>query len=1106
MAAKIKTVERVIPMCYAYTTPEIHRHDGWVKIGYTEKQDVTDRIKQQAHTLDTVTKEEWRGNSIFEDGSGDAFHDTDFHRYLQKQGVERIPDTEWFHLDGPHSLQQFNAFRQNRGILKSEGVIPYKLRAEQQKAVDVTAEAFRIRPVTGQFLWNAKPRFGKTLTTYDFAKTVGAKNVLILTGRPAIANSWYEDYEKFLGTQSGYVFVSEISALKGKKNVLTRSELIHKKHADPDLKCIEFVSLQDFKGSRLGGGKFDKLEEVYYQNWDLLVLDEAHEGVDTTKTSVALDNIHHGFVLNLSGTPFKQLANDKFEEKEIFNWTYADEQKAKRDWNSDAENPYASLPTLNLFTYQMSEIIKDEISQGIDLNGETEEYAFDLNEFFETKGGKFVHYEDVDRFLDALTVQTRFPFSTPELRNELKHTFWLLNRVDSAKALARKLNEHPIFKDYKVIVAAGDGKTADEDSDKYSAESNMKSYDKVRQAIDTYDRTITLSVGQLTTGVTIPEWTGVMMLSNMKSPALYMQAAFRAQNPYKFKKNGQLFRKEKAYVFDFDPQRTLDLYGEFANGLSTATSDGRGTTDQHKQNIRELLNFFPVLGEDVNGEMVELDAEKVMSIPKKIRAEEVINRGFMSNFLFQNITNLFRAPKVVKEILEKFDAVSEKEIPITPDTADELDINDKGEVEIPEEKVEEKANDLFGDKIYSTVEEDFIDAFEEEQSKSKEKSQADIDMESITKLITQNVVKPLVQTAKDNYGKELSSSSQKRIERKITGEVTHKVEKVVRQNEIDKYRLEKEKEQKLADAKDAAEKKEVEKLYKQKEKEHEVQAQKKIQETIKESVQEAGKTVARTVETEKKEKESEDIQGTIRDHLRGFSRTIPSFLMAYGDDFTTLANFDQIVPADTFEEVTSITLDQFRFLRDGGDYVDEETGKTRHFKGDIFDPVVFDDSVRGFLIKKEKLSNYFDPKIKRDIFDYIPPQKNNQIFTPKWVVKKMVDELEEQDPGCFDDPDKTFIDLYMKSGLYPAEIVKRLFQSEKMKELYPDDMERLQHIFSKQVYGLAPTEIIYKIATNFILGFDYTGKIKENNFRKADSLEWVKNGEFEEKLDGLFPE
>lgn len=1106
MAAKIKTVERVIPMCYAYSTPEIHRHDGWVKIGYTEKQDVTDRIKQQAHTLDTVTEEQWRGNAIFEDGSGDIFHDTDFHRYLQKQGVERIPDTEWFHLDGAYSFQQFNAFRQNRGVLKSEGVIPYKLRAEQQKAVDVTAEAFRIRPNTGQFLWNAKPRFGKTLTTYDFAKTVDATNVLILTGRPAIANSWYEDYEKFLGTQSGYVFVSEVSALKGKKNVLTRTDYIHKLDENPDLKCIEFVSLQDLKGSRHGGGKFDKLDEVYDQNWDLLVLDEAHEGVDTTKTEVALDNIHHGFVLNLSGTPFKQLANDKFEEKEIFNWTYADEQKAKRDWNSDAENPYASLPTLNLFTYQMSEIIKDEISQGIDLNGETEEYAFDLNEFFETKGGKFVHDVDVDRFLDALTIQTRFPFSTQELRDELKHTFWLLNRVDSAKALAKKLNEHPIFKDYKVIVAAGDGKTADDDSDKYSAESNMKSYDKVRDAIDKYDKTITLSVGQLTTGVTIPEWTGVMMLSNMKSPALYMQAAFRAQNPYKFKKNGQLFRKEKAYVFDFDPQRTLDLYGEFANGLSTATSDGRGTSDQHKQNIRELLNFFPVLGEDVNGEMVELDAEKVMSIPKKIRAEEVINRGFMSNFLFQNITNLFRAPKVVKEILEKFDAVSEKEIPITPDTADDLDINEQGEVEIPEEKVEEKANDLFGDKIYSTVEDDFIDAFEKEQSKSKEKSQADIDMESITKLITQNVVKPLVQTAKDNYGKELSASSQKRIERKITGDVTHKVEKAVRQNEIDKYRLEKEKEQKLADAKDAAEKKEVEKLYQQKEKEHEVQAQKKIQETIKESVQEAGKTVARTVETEKKEKESEAIQGTIRDHLRGFSRTIPSFLMAYGDDFTTLANFDQIVPADTFEEVTSITLDQFRFLRDGGDYVDEETGETRHFKGDIFDPVVFDDSVRGFLIKKEKLSNYFDPKIKRDIFDYIPPQRNNQIFTPKWVVKKMVDELEENDPGCFDDPNKTFIDLYMKSGLYPAEIVKRLFQSEKMKQLIPDDRERLKHIFSKQVYGLAPTEIIYKIATNFILGFDYAGKIKENNFRKVDSLELVKDGTLEEKLDELFPE
>ena len=243
---------------------------------------------------------------------------------------------------------------------------------------------------------------------------------------------------------------------------------------------------------------------------------------------------------------------------------------------------------------------------------------------------------------------------------------------------------------------------------------------------------------------------------------------------------------------------------------------------------------------------------------------------------------------------------------------------------------------------------------------------------------------------------------------------------------------------------------------------------------------------------------------TIRDHLRGFSRTIPSFLMAYGNDFTTLANFDKIVPADTFEEVTSITLDQFRFLRDGGDYVDEETGETRHFKGDIFDSVVFDDSVRGFLIKKEKLSNYFDQKIKRDIFDYIPPQKNNQIFTPKWVVKKMVDELEENDPGCFDDPNKTFIDLYMKSGLYPAEIVKRLFQSERMKEIFPDKDERLKHIFEKQVFGLAPTEIIYKIAVNFILGFDYEGKIKNHNFRKVDSLELVKEGKLEEKLDELF--
>ncbi len=1104
MAPKIKTTERIIPMCYAYTTPEIKRHDGWVKIGYTDKQDVDKRIKQQAQTLDTITEEQWRGNAIFEDGSGEAFHDSDFHRYLQKQGVERIPGKEWFHLDGEQSLLQFNNFRRDHGFLKTKGVIPYSLRKEQEAAVEKTTDAYRTRPVTGEFLWNAKPRFGKTLTAYDFAKTVDAKNVLILTNRPAIANSWYEDYTKFLGTESGYAFVSETPSLEKKPHVLSRLEYIRALNQNPNLRCIEFISLQDLKGSIHAGGKFDKLGEVYDQKWDLIILDEAHEGTDTLKSEIAFDRLQPCFKLHLSGTPFKAIANDKFDDKEIFNWTYADEQKAKRDWNSDGENPYSALPQLNLFSYQMSEIVKDEISKGIDLNGETEEYAFDLNEFFKTdKNGEFIHDADVDKFLDAMVIQEKFPFSTPELRDELKHTFWLLDRVDSAKALARKLQKHPVFKDYEIVVAAGDGKLSEDEEYK-------KSYDKVRDAIKNHDKTITLSVGQLTTGITIPEWTAVLMLSNVKSPALYMQVAFRAQNPYTFKKNGQLFRKERAYVFDFDPSRTLLMYEDFANGLSSETSDHRGTLDQHKENVKELLNFFPVIAEDSHGKMVELDAEQVLSIPRKIRSQEVVNRGFMSDFLFQNITNVFHAPKAVVDIINKFEPIQEKDTKLVEEDTEDLYVNEDGEVEIPEEVIEEKAEEVFGPKIYD-VKETLTESIKDVKI-AKEPDEQQKELERLKKEFKVKAVDPMIQTAKKEYGKDLTPRQKKRLENSLQGKADRAIEKAQTNHRIDTTKIEHERTEAMKAAADPEELPKIHQIFDEKVKKAD-EAYKNTLETLPETfAEEASKEIVNAVETSVKEKESQAVQKTIKDHLRGFARTIPSFLMAYGTDDNhverniTIDNFDEIVPADVFEEVTSTTLENFRLLRDGGDVVNEETGEIEHFKGGIFDPVIFNQSVIEFMKKKDQLSQYMKEDAKGDIFDYIPPQKNNQIFTPKWVVKKMVDELEEQDPGCFDDPDKTFIDLYMKSGLYPAEIVKRLFQSKKMKELYPDDTERLQHIFSQQVYGLAPTEIIYKIATNFILGFDYAGKIKENNFRKVDSLELVKEGKLEEKLEKLFPE
>jgi len=1110
----INTSKKVVPMCYAYTTPEIARHHGWTKIGFTE-QDVETRIRQQTQTADIKYKLEWMGTAIYDDGTGDTFRDTDFHAYLQKHdiergthtyldanGQERTEKTEWFHVEPDASHNHFIKFKSNRGILESLGSIEYKLRDEQNTAVGNTKSYFNAnQDDEPEFLWNAKPRFGKTLSTYDLCKQLGAQKVLIVTNRPAIANSWYDDYVKFLGTESGYYFVSQVDALKNKAYVLTRDQYTHHL-ADPNHKgCIEFVSLQDMKGSIYFGGKYDKLREVADLEWDLLVIDEAHEGVDTYKTDVAFDHIKRRFTLHLSGTPFKALANNKFDEKAIFNWTYADEQKAKRNWyenqdNLEMENPYESLPQLNLYTYQMSEIIRDKLQTGADFNadGETEEYAFDLNEFFITKSDGSFKYEDaVDKFLDALVSQTKFPFSTPELRDELKHTFWLLNRVDSAKALAKKLKEHPIFGEgqYEIVLAAGNGKIDDE-------EENQKALDKVRKAISEHDKTITLSVGQLTTGITVPEWTAVLMLSNVQSPALYMQAAFRAQNPCLFKVGNEFYRKENAYVFDFDPARTLNIVEQFANNLSPDTTSGKGDIVVRKKHVYELLNFFPVYGEDEDGEMITLDAEKVLSIPRKIHSQEVVRRGFMSNFLFQNISNIFNAPAEIIDVIKQLEPTKEQ-ILVTPETKNDLAINEDGEVDIPQDIIIGQAQEVFGDKIYG-LSQDLIDKVEE----ITEQTPAQPDELEKYREAFKEVTTSLIETAKEEYGNEISKAAQQNLARNIAADANTMLTKEFYDYQIEDKKNELERQKEIEQATTQKEIDKINNIYNTRKKEIHTNFVEKIKEKVDDVVQGAGEKIVKTIETEKRKKEKESIEESVRAHLRGFSRTIPSFLMAYGDENTTLENFDQIIPDEVFKDVTSISLDQFRFLRDGGDYIDAETGQTKHFEGHLFDPVVFNDSVKEFLSLKQRLANYFDESSKEDIFDYIPPQKTNQIFTPKKVVKEMVDYLEQENPGCFDDPEKTFIDLYMKSGMYITEIVKRLYQSKKMQKLYPNDKDRLKHIFEHQVYGLAPTEIIYKIATEYILGFDNTIDIKKHNFRQFDALPVAQNGTLEQELDKVF--
>lgn len=1090
----LKTAQKIVPMIYAYSTPEIARHNGWVKIGYTEKQTTQQRQKQQAHTVDVIVKEEWRGNAVFDDGSGEVFHDFDFHAYLTKLGIERKAKTEWFNIDGEKSFRKFCEFRQNKGILqKCTEVIPYNLRDEQNQAVTQTAEYYHTHP-NGEFLWNAKPRFGKTLAVYDLCKRIGAKTVLVVTNRPAIATSWYGDYEKFLGIQSGYRFVSTTEALKNRKYVITRE-----KYTDelPKTKsyCIEFVSLQDLKGSLYFGGRYDKLREVADLNWDILVVDEAHEGVDTYKTDIAFNQIKRKFTLHLSGTPFKALANDKFPKEAIFNWTYADEQKAKAEWSGENENPYATLPKLNMFTYQMSEIVRADLERGVEINGETEEYAFDLNEFFRVQNGKFVHEKSVDRFLKALTTQEKFPFSTPELREELKHTFWLLNRVDSVYALAKKLKE--VFPDYKIVRAAGNGKSDDE-------QENMKSFDEVRKAIREHDKTITLSVGQLTTGITIPEWSAVMMLSNIKSPALYMQAAFRAQNPCLFRNNDGYYRKQNAYVFDFDPARTLTIFEEFANDLSLETSDGRGNSDQRKENIRTLLNFFPVIGEDEHGEMIELNAEKVLSIPRKIRSAEVVHRGFMSNFLFQNISNVFNAPSEVIEMIKKFTPIEEtpSNLNMNTHTGKELSLNDKGEVDLPEEVVIGRAAEIFGDKIFSNAAEKIRTVTEDIQIPKEIKSEPPV--ERLKEIFRNEAVEPLIMTAAEEYGKAIKPSERKRLEKKLKADADRQIEVAYGNYDIQTKRLENEQQEILQTCTTQEEVNAVKQEFAQKKEQVAEQLKENLSVSVETFITTAEEDIVRTVETSVKEQEKNSIENSVKAHLRGFSRTIPSFLMAYGNDSVTLENFDKVIPDNVFFEVTGITISDFCFLRDGGDYTQEDSEEVLHFEGNLFDPVVFNDSVKEFMRLRTKLADYFDEKSKEDIFDYIPPQKTNQIFTPRKIVRQMVDLLEQENPNCYDDPNHTFIDPYMKSGLYITEIVKRLYRSKAMKKRFPKKADRLKHIFEHQVYGLAPTEIIYRIAINYIFGFDEKHEIQTHNFKQCDALIYAKDGTLQKKIDELF--
>lgn len=1043
---QIKTLQAVYPQVYSYILPELPPNDGSQKIGYTELKDVHERIRPQVHTPAFKLKYDllWSAPAFF-NNKENSFIDKTFHKFLVKKGIAKKDDlgTEWFYFNGEPEKSKvlFDLFRKEKfsGLQNDHGKREYTLRFEQEEAVKKALEYFE-KNEKAEFLWNAKPRFGKTLASYDLSKRLNANKVLIVTNRPAIANSWFDDYEMFI---EGYAFISETSSLNNRPTI-TRDQHI----LNPTKPQFTFLSLQDLKGSKYFGGNYEKLRWIADLEWDLLIIDEAHEGIETGKTDAAFNTIKRKYTLHLSGTPFKALATEKFAKDAIFNWTYLDEQKIKQIEMEEGESgEHTDMPDLKLFTYRISQMIKDQVNEGLEIENENFDFAFDLNEFFRAKDKKFVRENEVKEFLKNLTTNTKYPFSTPELREELKHTFWFVgNRVDSVKALEQLLKNDPVFKDYEIIVAAGDGKTFEEEENDFKG--NETSYQKVKNAIAKYEKTITLSCGQLTTGVTVKEWTAVLMLTDIKTPSLYMQAAFRAQNPYKEFRNGELFIKKSAYLFDFAPTRVLEIYDQFANGLNLKAVKGEITEKDREDNISELLNFFPVISEDVNGEMVELDAEKVLTFPNALAATEIVNARFMTNLLFNDtLKGVFNFPKEVEDILNKMPEEKNKRAQQTKNT---LDLDDARKVnDSKNAKINENTGIILGEKIFKSNTERVVDNLLNNDS----------DQISYKDLIENfgAVAEPLIAKYKEVYKATQAEidEAKKKIQEKI---------KIVAE------------EYNNSDIKDSAT---------LKQKLNDIVELDFVKNKVAEKEQEVVEKVQKTKEDE------------IRDRLRSFTRTIPMFIMANASkEEITIDNFDLEINDKDFEDLTSITKDEFHKLRDGFDY--EEDGLRKTFQG-VFNKYRFNASIAEFKSKKDQLTNYFTAE--EDIFELIPNQKTNQIFTPKKVVQMMINNLGEYEPSLFTRTDSTFIDLYMKSGMYITEIVKKLFNNTRKK--YKSDQECLKHILENQVFGLSPTPILQGITQAYIFGFDTDQNISRKNFIQHDLTPEAQEGKAKQKLQEL---
>ena len=611
---------------------------------------------------------------VVKDGKSliEAFRDHDVHQVLIRSGIKRhFFDTEhkaneWFGVDLETAKKAISAVKEGRSSLLSseitESKSPIVFRPEQADAIKRTIKQFK----TGnQMLWNAKMRFGKTLTALQVAKECEFKHTLILTHRPVVRDGWFEDFGKIF-YDTDYVFGSKTNGEKIEDLV------------NSDKKFVYFASMQDLRGSDAVGGKFDKNEDIFHTKWDFVVIDEAHEGTLTKLGQAVIETINemsnYPKILRLSGTPFNLL--DKFKEAEIFTWDYVMEQREKKNWLQkyfgDA-NPYADLPELKIFTYNLDKLIGGYI--------DVEDGAFNFREFFRTwtgnvqkdfkpmpngvNVGDFVHKTDVRRFLDLLCKSDKnsnYPFSTEEYRAYFRHSLWMVPGVKEAKALSALLKAHPAFGSgaFNIVNVAGSG---DEEIDSKDA------LDAVRHAFgsnpdETYS--ITISCGRLTTGVTVPEWTAVFMLAGTfsTSASSYLQTIFRVQSPANI--NGKV--KERCFVFDFAPDRTLKMVAE-AGRLSTKT----GNTSNDRKIMGEFLNYCPVIAVE-GSNMRQYNVDSMLQQLKKAYTDRVVRNGFDDKNLYNdNLLKLDDIELADFEALKKIVGASKQ-----TEKVKDIDINRQG--------------------------------------------------------------------------------------------------------------------------------------------------------------------------------------------------------------------------------------------------------------------------------------------------------------------------------------------------------------------------------------------------------------------------------------------